>query len=75
MSCNICGTHLIAGNTFDVCTSGEEASFTRNDGEDCVWVFVEGAERGNGRRNEGAAERVEGFGAVELRCPYQYDSI
>lgn len=67
MSWNTYRTYRIARDSFNISAGGEEASFTRDDGEDCVWVVVEGAERGDGRRDEGAAEGVEGFGAVELR--------
>jgi hypothetical protein len=55
-----------ACNTFDVCACREEAAFACDYGEDCVWVRVEVAQSGNGVGNEGAAEGIEGFGAVEL---------
>lgn len=59
-------TYIIVCDTFDICTSTKEATFAGDDGEDGVWVLIEVAERRNGILDKIAAERVQGFGAIEL---------
>jgi hypothetical protein len=67
-SCHIISTYIVARarNALDVRAGGEKAAFACEDCEDGVGVVVEVAQGGNDGGDEFAAERVEGFRAVEL---------
>jgi hypothetical protein len=55
-----------SGYTFDVGAGGEKPPFASEHRENGVRVRVEGAQSRDGRRDERAAEGVEGLRAVEL---------
>lgn len=53
-------------DTFDICPSTEESAFAGKYSEDCVWVLIEMAERGDDVLNQVATKGIQRFGAVEL---------